>query len=199
MKNSSAPSACHVHHIVLKSEGGKDEPDNAIALCLTCHTDVHTKAPFTRRFTVEELKTHRENVYRLVREGKLPAGEPVERGADEMSLAVAEAVSRSFRRSAGSGLIPAAIRVLVAAAASNGMITVIRHTGGDFVQAGGTHMIDEPHNPRLVAGYMYAIEQFEQRRLIAPANRERETFMVAHTGFPLADELHAEGGRVPEE
>ena len=50
------PIQLQVHHIVLKSEGGKDDLDNAIALCLTCHTDVHTKAPFTRRFTVEELK-----------------------------------------------------------------------------------------------------------------------------------------------
>jgi hypothetical protein len=27
---------------------------------------IHTKAPFTRRFTVEELKMHRDNVYRVV-------------------------------------------------------------------------------------------------------------------------------------
>ena len=64
------PIRLQVHHIVPRGEGGKDELDNAIALCLTCHTDVHTKAPFTRRFTVEELKMHRENVYRLVAEGK---------------------------------------------------------------------------------------------------------------------------------
>ena len=95
------PIQLQVHHIVLKSEGGKDELDNAIALCLTCHTDVHTKAPFTRRFSVEELKMHRENVCRLVAEGKLPAGEVVPSGSEEMPLAVAEAVSRSSRRAPG--------------------------------------------------------------------------------------------------
>ena len=132
------PVQLQVHHIVLKSEGGKDEPDNAIALCLTCHTDVHTKAPFTRRFTVEEQKVHRENVYRLVREGKLPAGEPVENGAEEMPLAVAEAVARSHRRGAGFDMTPAAIRLLVTAAASDGMIMVAM----DHVQVGNRGFID---------------------------------------------------------
>ena len=78
--------------------------DNAIALCLTCHTDVHTKAPFTRRFTVAELKTHRDNVCRLVAEGSLPAGN--ESGLEGMTLAVAEAISRSPRRGSGFDLIP---------------------------------------------------------------------------------------------
>jgi len=189
------PIQLQVHHIVLKSEGGKDELDNAVALCLTCHTDVHTKAPFTRRFTVEELKAHRENVYRLVREGKLPAGVP--NGADEMPPAAAEAVARSTLRGPGVELTAAAIRLLVTAATSfDGMIQVWRDTGGDHVQAGNTNFIDR-HNPRLAAEYLYAIEQLEQRRLIAAANRERESFTVTHPGFLLADELQAEGGHIP--
>jgi hypothetical protein len=31
----------HPHHIIYKSQGGKDEPENGIGLCLKCHTDVH--------------------------------------------------------------------------------------------------------------------------------------------------------------
>ncbi len=193
------PIQLQVHHIVLKSEGGKDELDNAIALCLTCHTDVHTKAPFTRRFSVEELKMHRENVCRLVAEGKLPAGEVVPSGSEEMPLAVAEAVSRSSRRAPGFDLIPAAIRVLVAAAASNGVIMVMWQTGGEFVRAGGTIMVDEPNNPRLAAEYSHAIEQLEQHGLIAPTDCEREMFMVTHRGYLLADALQAEGGYIPDE
>ena len=30
-----------VHHIVLKSDGGSDRPENLILLCLNCHTNVH--------------------------------------------------------------------------------------------------------------------------------------------------------------
>jgi hypothetical protein len=43
-----------------------------IAVCLTCHCDVHTKVPFTRSFTAKELKGHRDAVYSLVAQGKLP-------------------------------------------------------------------------------------------------------------------------------
>lgn len=31
----------HVHHIVFKSEGGTDTPDNLITLCQPCHTQLH--------------------------------------------------------------------------------------------------------------------------------------------------------------
>jgi hypothetical protein len=194
------PIQLQVHHIVLKSEGGEDELDNAIALCLTCHTDVHTKAPFTRRFTVEELKAHRENVYRLVAEGKLPAGKPVETGADEMPLAVAEAVSGSSRRGAGFDLIPTAVRVLVVAASSDGMVMVYQPPGGGLtVHVGGRSLVDEDFNTRHVAEYRHAVEQLEQHGLIAPTDLERERFRVTHPGYLLADELQAEGGYVPDE
>ena len=31
----------HVHHIVFRSQGGSDSPDNLITLCKTCHDDLH--------------------------------------------------------------------------------------------------------------------------------------------------------------
>jgi hypothetical protein len=190
------PIQLQVHHIVLKSEGGKDEEDNAIALCLTCHTDVHTKAPFTRRFTVEELKAHRENVYQLVAEGKLPAGDVVESGSEEMPLAVAESVSRSSRRGPGFDLIPAAIRLLVAAASADGQIMVF---DSSTVFAGRRNLIEEPTNARLRAEYSHAIKQLEQHGLIASLGGGRESFTVTRDGYLFADELQAEGGYIPEE
>lgn len=66
------PLHLQVHHIILVSEGGTDDPDNLIAVCLTCHCDVHTKVHFTRSFTAAELKGHRDAVYALVAQGKLP-------------------------------------------------------------------------------------------------------------------------------
>src|SRR5687768_6603886 len=67
------PTKLQVHHIDEKGKGGSNEEDNLIVVCLSCHTDVHTRVPFARRFSVEELKGHRDGLIRLVSEGKLPA------------------------------------------------------------------------------------------------------------------------------
>ena len=191
------PIQLQVHHIVARAEDGQDEVDNAIALCLTCHTDVHTKAPFTRRFTVAELKTHRDNVCRLVAEGSLPAGN--ESGLEGMTLAVAEAISRSPRRGSGFTSSPGAISVLVAAASSDGTILVYYGSDkGKAVFAGGRNLIVEPWNERLAAEYLYAVEQLERHELIAPTSSKRVTFMVTHNGYLLADELQAEAGNSPD-
>lgn len=32
----------HVHHIVFRSNGGSDSPDNLVTLCESCHNDLHT-------------------------------------------------------------------------------------------------------------------------------------------------------------
>ncbi len=72
------PLHLHVHHIQHREEGGADEPDNLIALCVTCHSSVHTKAYMTRNFTIEELKRHRDNTMAAVRDGRwwIMAGHP---------------------------------------------------------------------------------------------------------------------------
>ena len=72
------PLHLHIHHIIEVADGGTDDPDNLIPSCLTCHSDVHTKTKLTRRFTPNELKQHRDLVFRLVAEGKLPSGPPVD-------------------------------------------------------------------------------------------------------------------------
>ena len=35
--------ANHPHHIVPKSAGGADNPDNIVPLCGDCHSDVHNR------------------------------------------------------------------------------------------------------------------------------------------------------------
>jgi hypothetical protein len=71
-----APLHLQVHHIVERAEGGSDDSDNLIAVCLTCHSDVHTKTLLTRRFTVGELKGHRDALIALVANGALPQQAP---------------------------------------------------------------------------------------------------------------------------
>src|SRR5262245_18191447 len=66
------PLPLQVHHIHERAQGGSDDADNLIATCISCHAEVHTETKLTRRFTEVELKMHRDEVYRLVAEGKLP-------------------------------------------------------------------------------------------------------------------------------
>lgn len=69
------PLHLHIHHIIEKNEGGTDELDNLIPVCEHCHSNVHTSPKMTRRFTQEELKIHRNNVFELVNKGKLPSND----------------------------------------------------------------------------------------------------------------------------
>ncbi len=64
------------HHIFPISEGGTDNIDNAITLCPNCHDVVHEKSTLTpgsttRNYTSNELKLHRDNLIKLIREGTL--------------------------------------------------------------------------------------------------------------------------------
>ncbi|MDW7551543.1 HNH endonuclease [Pseudoalteromonas peptidolytica] len=71
------PLQIQVHHIIERSNGGTNEVDNLIPICISCHSSVHTKTQMTRGFTANELKRSRDNVYDLVSCGKLPAKAPL--------------------------------------------------------------------------------------------------------------------------
>ncbi len=86
------PLHLQVHHIVEQSEGGSDEPDNLIAICVSCHSDVHTETKLTRRFTTKELKLHRDNVCQLVADGKLPISEESPDQLAKLSASIVQAL-----------------------------------------------------------------------------------------------------------
>lgn len=69
------PLHLHIHHIDELSAGGGHEPDDLIAVCVMCHSDVHVQTTLTRRFSARELRLHRDAVCELVRDGKLPNGD----------------------------------------------------------------------------------------------------------------------------
>ena len=53
-----------IHHIVEVSEGGDDDPSNAIPLCFDCHADMRSydhKHPKGNKYTRKELERHRDN------------------------------------------------------------------------------------------------------------------------------------------
>lgn len=61
-----------IHHIKQRADGGEDTFDNYIPLCFDCHAEMgkadpkHNKG---KRYTEAELKRHRDNWYKKVREG----------------------------------------------------------------------------------------------------------------------------------
>ncbi len=124
------PTKLQVHHIVERNQGGTNDEDNLIVICLPCHSDVHTKVPFARRFSTEELKGHRDAVIAMVAAGKLPIDDTDD--TDE----VIRAVVQEFRaRTMGQlQLLPEAVQLLLAAVkvtdSAQGSILLTSHFEG---------------------------------------------------------------------
>jgi hypothetical protein len=67
------------HHIVPKEQGGSDEFENCMPLCLDCHAEVasyNPRHPIGRKFTSAELTGHRDRLYEEVRNGVWPRAVP---------------------------------------------------------------------------------------------------------------------------
>ncbi|WP_128805077.1 HNH endonuclease [Klebsiella grimontii] len=58
-----SPLQIQIHHIVAQSEGGLDDEDNLIPICISCHSSVHSRMHMTKGFSRAELKGHRDAVY----------------------------------------------------------------------------------------------------------------------------------------
>ena len=59
-----------LHHIEQRADDGEDTHDNCIPLCFDCHADVNSyndKHPKGRKYSLSELKGHRDNWYQKVK------------------------------------------------------------------------------------------------------------------------------------
>jgi hypothetical protein len=59
-----------LHHIEQRADGGEDSYDNCIPLCFDCHADVKSyndRHPKGRKYSISELKNHRNRWYEKVR------------------------------------------------------------------------------------------------------------------------------------
>lgn len=69
-----------VHHIVPESRGGTNDLENAIALCLDCHTDAghyNPAHPRGSKYSPSELRRHRDQWYAMVKANAIrPPAEP---------------------------------------------------------------------------------------------------------------------------
>jgi hypothetical protein len=180
-----APLYLQVHHIILASNGGADEPDNLIAVCLTCHCDVHTKAPFTRRFTPQELKGHRDAVFSLVARGAM---------AREVPGAAAEA--RVAAKQLGSvttaeqvSLSPTQVEILVAAgtgkAHQQGHVEIVLHS----IEMGDTKL---SFQGRESARYREAFQGLYSLGVFDNSDDAR-IFCLNERGYRMLDQLLALG------
>lgn len=128
------PLHLQVHHIIPRAEGGSDDLDNLIAVCLTCHCDVHTRTLFTRRFTPGELRLHREAVFALVSNGKLPiAYAPQDAPVAVIASTAIERLTEPVIQpdTPALTLSQTAVEILIAAATSeDGVILLLRSMGG---------------------------------------------------------------------
>ncbi len=183
------PTLLQVHHIDERSQGGSDDEDNLIVTCLTCHVDVHSQVPFTRRFTVAELKGHRDELVKQVAAGTLPADESY----DESAI-VARAVAAI---PAGSGLSPAGVELLLLAVTGagrrQGMIVVSETMAGLTIEPGDTESVCTEGDSRSEAKAKAALKQLEDAGLVEYASVSMR--LVTDQGYLLADELAARGGK----
>src|SRR5437667_11791297 len=63
-----------VHHIIPESDDGPNDLDNAIPLCLDCHTDAghyNPRHPRGTKFSPTELKVARDTWYEIVWRGSI--------------------------------------------------------------------------------------------------------------------------------
>lgn len=186
------PLHLQVHHIVEQAAGGTDDEDNLIATCVSCHSDVHTKTQLTRRFTVAELKMHRDEAYRLVKEGRLPAGEGADDAVGRLSAAIVQALRGlpGDTPAARPELPPEAVEVLLAAVGSNMPINVVRYSGGiGYLVAG--QLYGERYNLRSGALYTHAVNALLAAGLLTGGQKR---LYVTHEGYLLADDILAGGG-----
>lgn len=182
------PTRIQVHHILPVSEGGSDEPENLIALCLTCHADVHSKVPFTRRFSSEELRLHREQLFDLVANGRLPSGS--DSGAEIPLKSLLAGATKWFPE---LGSVPEkAVEIIVAAArSSNDLVTIAEVGNGAHVQAGEKIFTDGNSTRREIAACREAVEWLHQGNYIRRISRSDSIFEMTHSGYLLADELES--------
>ena len=178
------PLLLQVHHIEERSEGGTHEEDNLIATCISCHAEVHTSTKLTRRFTRDELKGHRNAVYELVANGKLPIN--LEAGtADRLVAAVLAAMPAKGLQVEEYQLTKYAVKILLSAVASGSAIHRIEFSGGFSVYV-GDHALGTASDHREMASMRHAFDQLIGLGLLEVDGRD---YYVSYTGYLVSDSL----------
>ena len=176
------PLHLQVHHIRPVSEGGKDELDNLIVTCITCHSDAHSVPGLGRRFTEEELRGHRDAVFKLVHEGKLlvPSDNPsdFEHLVNDVVLAVSSLHQAEKIR---LDISPNAVEYLMKIVRGNGALlntwSTVTFSDATIERARERARIKESFDELVRLGLIEWVSG--------------QLFAVTHRGFLFADEVIA--------
>ena len=185
------PLHLQVHHIQPREDGGSDEPDNLIALCVTCHSSVHTKASMARNFTAVELRQHRDNTVTAVREGRLTESTEPPDVFEATLKAMLSVILPSLAQPTAPSLqlMPAAVEILVTAAKQDQPLLPVQYEGGWALQCGPVQFAGGYTDRRKQATYRRAFEQLVQSGLVEHAHGN--VWGISHDGYLLADQLIA--------
>ncbi len=182
------PTKLLVHHIIERANGGTNEQDNLIVTCFSCHSDVHTKVPFSRRFTVDELKLHRDALCKQVANGILPSDD-----ADDGDIAIGKAIDKlqfGVKAPVSLRLFPEAAKMLVAAATADerhqSRIYFWENFSGNSVQAGGKEMLQNDKDQRELAAFKRGLNQLLGCGLV---EQLKDSYTVTYDGFLVADDI----------
>ncbi len=181
------PLHLQVHHIQPREDGGSDEPENLIALCVNCHSSIHTKTCMTRHFTAAELQQHRENTIAFVREGRFVENSEPPTNADAIVAAIFSALAKPAAPKVD--ILPEAIEILIMAANSGGTILPYQYDNGWVLVCGQKEFGGDETDPRTQATYRKAFNELVESGLVEHA--QRNVFGVSHDGYLLADQLIA--------
>lgn len=193
------PLSLQMHHIQPQADGGTDAPDNLIALCLNCHSSVHTKAGMARNFTFDELKLHKSNIIAAVRDGPPTVDSEPPGAFEEMLKGLLAAIRPELVPATAPrvDLLPEAVEVLLTAARSGGTLLAVPFDGGWVLQCGQSQFGGDFSDHRRMVKYQKALDQLEQAGLV---EQVRGTlWQVAYDGYLLADQLIAAASIRPDD
>ncbi|MBZ6767391.1 HNH endonuclease [Klebsiella oxytoca] len=159
-----SPLQIQIHHIVAQSEGGLDDEDNLIPICISCHSSVHSKMHMTKGFSRAELKGHRNAVYDMVEKGKLPAQPQVT--GDEMHALSTVIIETLKAEGKSQDLSERATEILLAAACEESPALINRTDDGIIIESNG----------QTFHFYSKEVKQYPD-----------ELFELAHAGFMSLD------------
>ena len=185
------PLHLQVHHIQPREEDGNDDPENLIALCVTCHSSVHTKTSMTRNFTAAELKQHRDNTIAAVRDGRLVGYGETPAAWEATLRVILDAILSPLERPPTPmlQLMPEAIEALLTAANYEQSLLPVQYDGGWLLQCGSAQFPSDRTDKRKQAAYRRAFDQLVLNGLVEEA--QGNVWSISYDGYLLADQLIA--------
>jgi hypothetical protein len=186
------PTKLQVHHIMERGQGGGNEEDNLIVACFSCHSDVHTKVPFARRFSIAELKGHRDALIKMVEEGKLPADDTDD--ADQVMLSLLREPQKA-QAPLSSEATEILLRAVNTTGVEQGSVLVSLHSEGLTIKMGDTPLTIGHEDRRTQAKYNRAIKELVGCGLLERASED--VLDVTDEGYLAADEIMVSQGQPP--